>query len=442
MTEKTKYARVTTSIPGPKSKALLEEWHHYEADKTGYQAQIAVHHGNGAMLEDVDGNRFIDWTSGVLVTNIGHCHPKLVTAVQEAASRMLNVYEYCNEYRVNAAKALVRAAPEHLNSCFFLSVGSEATDAAMKIMKKYMSKFEIITFFGGFHGRTQSTASAGGLAKPKKGFGPATPGVIRTPFPYCYRCPFKSDPKVCGFMCLEFLDDVVRANSTDSLAGLIVEPYLGTAGFIFPPEGWLPRLEKWVRERGILFTLDEVQSSYGRTGQMWAMTGENLTPDIVTVAKGLGNGIPISALLMRKDVVDQALGKGELGSTYGANPVSCAAVIAVLEIMQSERIVENATLIGEIFKERLTGLLDKAPHLGDVRGKGLVWGLEMVEDKTTKVPAAPLTLQLIDQCAQKGLLVGCVGVFGNVIRVAPPLVINEAQAHESLDIMEEVITAL
>ncbi|MCX6030805.1 MAG: aspartate aminotransferase family protein [Chloroflexi bacterium] len=442
MTPTTKYTNVTTPIPGPQSKALLDEWHRYEADQTGYQAQVAIHHGEGAMLEDVDGNRFIDWTSGVLVANVGHAHPKLVKAVHEASARMLNIYEYCSEYRVRAAKALVQAAPAHLDTCFFLTVGSEATDSAMKIMKRHSGKFEIIGFHGGFHGRTMSTASAGGMAKPKRGFGPATPGVIRTPFPYCYRCPFKSQPDRCGFMCLDFLDDVVRANSTDSLAGLMVEPYLGTAGFIFPPEGWMPQLEKWIREKKILFALDEVQSSYGRTGKMWAMEWEGLTPDIVTVGKGIGSGIAASALLVRKAVMDRALGKGELGSTYGGNPVSCAAVIAVLDIMQSEKLVENAHAMGLIFKERLVGMVEKAAHLGDVRGRGLVWGLELVADKKTKEPAPALALKLIDSCARKGLLIGAVGNYGNVIRVAPPLVINEDQAHESLDIMQAALVSL
>jgi 4-aminobutyrate aminotransferase / (S)-3-amino-2-methylpropionate transaminase / 5-aminovalerate transaminase len=287
-----------------------------------------------------------------------------------------------------------------------------------------------------------STGSAGGMTKPKKGFGPTTPGIIRTPFPYCYRCPFKSQPEQCGFMCLEFLDDVVRANSTDSLAGLIVEPYLGTAGFIFPPAGWMPKLEEWIREKGILFTLDEVQSSYGRTGKMWALEWEGLTPDIVTVGKGIGSGVSVSALLLRQNVIDGALGKGELGSTYGGNPVSCAAVIAVLEIMKNDHILENVANLENIFRSRLLEIKERAPHLGDVRGKGLVWGLELVEDRQSKTPAPDLTKKLIDRCAEKGLLVGSVGVFGNVIRVAPPLIINEEQAYESLAIMETAITGL
>jgi len=433
---------VVTEIPGTKSKALINKWKKYEADKMGYQAQIAVDHGKGVLLFDVDGNSFIDYTSGVLVTNLGHCHPKLVRAVQKATERMLNVYEYCNEYRVNASETLVKAAPDHLDRCFFLSTGSEATDSAMRIMKRASGKYEIITFYGGFHGRTQSTASAGGIFKTKKGFGPATPGIIRVPYPYCYRCPFKSSPEKCGFLCLEFLDEAVRANSTDSLAGLIIEPYLGTAGFIFPPEGYMPELEKWIRQKKLLFTLDEVQSSFGRMGHMWAMEHECLTPDIVSVGKGLGGGVPVSALLMRSELIDKALGKGELGSTFGGNPVSCAAVIEVLKIMKEDKIIVNVRKIEKIFKEKLFDLLEMAKYIGDIRGRGLVWGVELVEDKSTKKPATKLVKKLITKCAENGLLIGSVGIFGSVIRIAPPLVINEEQALESLDIFKKCIMTL
>lgn len=437
-----KYANVSTQIPGQRSKTLIEEWKKYEADKMGYQAQIAIDHGKGAMLFDVDGNSFIDYTSGVLVTNVGHCHPTLVKSIQEASAKMLNVYEYCNEYRTKASKALVEAAPEHLDKCFFLSTGSEATDAAMRIMKRVFGKYEIITFYGGFHGRTLPTANAGGLFKMKKGFGPTIPGIIRVPYPYCYRCPFKSSPHKCGFICLEFLNETVKANSTDSLAGVLVEPYLGTAGFIFPPDGYMPRLEKWIREKGIIFTLDEVQSSFGRMGYMWAMEHEGLTPDIVTIGKGVGSGVPVSALLMRKEIIDKALDKGELGSTYGGNPVSCAAVCAVLEIIKKDKIIENVRKIEKIFKEKLLNLLEKVRYVGDIRGQGLVWGIELVKDKSTKEPEAILTKKLIDSCAENGLLIGGVGIFSNVIRIAPPLVINEEQAEESLDILEKCTMSL
>ena len=436
------FSSVHTSIPGPGSEKLLSEWRKYEADKTAYQAQVAIERGSGAMLYDVDGNAFIDWTSGVLVTNLGHSPKLLVNAIEKAARDMLNVYEYCNPYRVNAAKALVQAAPDHLDKCFFLTTGSEATDSSVRIMKRYSGGFEVISFHGAFHGRTISTASIGGLYKHKRGFGPTVPGSIRVPYPYCYRCPFKIKIETCKLVCLEFIDDVVQANSTGSLAGVIIEPYLGTAGFVFPPKGYLPELEKWVRSKGLIYTLDEVQSSYGRTGEMWAMSHEALTPDIVAVGKGIGSGVNVSALLMRSEVVDKAMGQGEIGSTYGGNPVSCAAVSAVLEIMESERVLDNVRAISEIFAQRLPGLLEVNAHVGDVRGMGLVWGIELVEDKESKTPAPKLVRKLIDLCAQKGLLIGGVGIFGNVVRVAPPLIISKAQAHESIDIMFECVKDL
>ena len=437
-----RYASVQAAVPGPNSQKALELWKTYESDKTGYQAQVAIDYGKGAMLYDVDGNAFIDWTSGVLVTNIGHCHPALVEAVREASGKILNVYEYCSPYRANAAKDLVEAAPKHLDSCFFLTTGSEATDAAARIMKRYTNNYELVSFFGGFHGRTLSTASLGGLKKTKKNMGPMVPGAIRVPYPYCYRCPVGCKKETCNMLCLSLLDDIVQANSTGSLAGLIVEPYLGTAGFVFPPSGYLPMLEKWVKDKKIPYTVDEVQSSYGRTGAMWASEGEGLTPDIITIGKGIGSGVSVSALLFSKQLIDKALEKGELGSTYGGNPVSCAAVSAVLKVIREENIFENVRKIGEIFKSRLMNLTDASPYVGDVRGRGLVYGIELVEDKKTKEPAPRLTAKLIDLCAQKGLLIGSVGVYGNVIRVAPPLVINEDQANESIDIMNACIRLL
>jgi 4-aminobutyrate aminotransferase / (S)-3-amino-2-methylpropionate transaminase / 5-aminovalerate transaminase len=436
-----KFTDVHTSLPGPKSRELMERWGKAETQTTGIQAPIAVDRGEGAIIFDVDGNRFIDWTSGVLVANVGHCHPKLVASVQQASQKILNCYEYPTEYRVAAAEKLVASAPEHLDTCFFLSTGGEATDAMMRIMKRKTGNFEIVSFFGSFHGRLYAPASAGGISKIKYGLGPAMPGIIRSPFPYCYRCPFKSEPHRCQMLCLEFLDDVVSANSTGSLAGLVTEPYLGTAGFIFPPEGFMPRLEKWIREKKILFALDEVQSSFGRGGKQWFMEWENLTPDIAAAGKGIGSGITQSAIVARSEVM-KCFGKGELSSTSGGNPVACAATIAVLDILREENLCERAQRFGKIMKDRLTRLMDRSDYLGDVRGKGLVMGMEVVEDKKTREPSSRLCQEIVLRCAEKGLLVGIVGIHSNVIRVGPPLVISEEEVNESLGIMEEVMTSL
>ena len=436
-----KYAKVNTIIPGNKSRAVLEQWRNNEADKLGYQAAVALERGEGAMLFDVDGNAFHDWTSGVLVANIGHAHPKLTAAISEAASKFLNVYEFINPYRAQAAEDLVKAAPKHLDCCFFTSTGSEATDTAARLMKKITGKFEIVSMFGGFHGRTIATAGLGGLSKIKAKMGPMVAGSLRVPYPYCYRCPFRQKKETCGFLCLEFWDDIIRANSSDSMAGLIMEPYQGSAGFLFPPDGFLPLVEKWARGKGMLFAIDEVQSAYGRTGWQWASDREGLKPDIITVGKGIGCGVPVAALLLKKDQIKD-LGRGDLGSTYGGNPVSCAAVSVVLKIMKEEDIIANVKRIEKIFLKRLKEIEEKSKFAGEIRGRGLVYGIELVNDKSTKEPSPEKTRMLIDICAQNGLLVGSVGTFGNVIRVAPPLIINEEQAYESLDIMEACIKEL
>ena len=434
-------ANVSGPLPGPKSAELIQRWRKAEANTTGYQAQVVWDSAEGVVVTDVDGNRFIDWTSGVLVTNIGHCHPKLVAAVRDAVGKLINNYECPTESRVLAAETLVAHLPEHLDQCFFLTTGSEATEGAMRIMKRKTGCFEVIGFHGGFHGRTAHAAAAGGLTGPKRGYGPTVPGIIRVPFPYPYRSPVGGGDAGLIDFCMSQLEETVRANSTGSLSGIIVEPYLGAAGFIFPPDGYLTELEKWCRGKDILFTLDEVQSSYGRTGKLWAMEWEGLTPDLVAIGKGIGNGVPTAAIAGRSDVFD-TLGPGEMSSTVGGNPVSSAAVRAIFEVMDEENLADRSLKMGELMKARLLEIQDKSRTLGDVRGKGLVMGLELVHSKTTKEPAPLLVRKLIDTCADNGLLIGSVGIFGNVVRVAPPLTISEAEAHESLDIMEASLLSL
>lgn len=429
-------------LPGPLGKALLDQWHKYEADVVGYQAPVVWDHGRGCVVTDVDGNTYIDWTSGVLVTNVGHCHPHLVEITQEATAELLNNYECANAYRIEAARRLVEALPPHLDRCFFLSTGSECIEAAVRMMKRKMGKFEILSFEGGFHGRTTAALSVGGLPGPKRQYGPTLPGVIRAPFPNPYRDPYgwcTDGPDFRRYF--EHLDTIVLANSTGDLAGAIVEPYQGAAGFVFPPTGWLAKLEEWIRRRDILFALDEVQSSYGRTGTMWAMEHENLEPDIVTIGKGIGSGVPVSAVAARSEVF-ACLQKGEMSSTLGGNPVASAAAIAVLDIMKKDRLVENAAAMGPYMKQRIEAVAETCPYLGDVRGMGLVMGLEFVKDKRTREPAPELIQPLIEACANHGLLIGSVGMYGNVIRVAPPLVITRDEIDESVSILGKVLANL
>ena len=435
-------ANVKGPLPGPKSKVLLEQWHKYEADVTGYQAPLVWDHGKGMVVTDVDGNIYLDWTCGVLVTNVGHCHPHLVAAVQKAAGRLLNNYECANVERIEAAKRLVQALPKHLDKVFFLSTGAEATEAAARLMKRRSGKFEIVSFEGGFHGRTTAAAAMGGMPGPKRGYGPTLPGAIRAAFPNPYRDPLgfcDGSPQFKKYF--DYLDITMAANTTGSLAGVIVEPYQGASGFIFPPKGWLKKLEEWTHARGLLLAIDEVQASYGRTGKMWAIEHENIQADILTIGKAIGCGVPVSAVAATSDVFS-CLHKGELSSTLGGNTVSSAAVCAVLDIYEKEPLVENSAKMGAYMKPRLTAMAEKCPYLGDVRGMGLVMGLEFVKDKKTKQPAPELIHPLIDDAANHGLLIGSVGFYGNVIRVAPPLTITQAEADESLAIMEGCLQRL
>lgn len=434
--------RIKTAIPGPRGADLLKKWRRYEADVTGYQAQVVWESARGCLVNDVDGNVFIDWTSGVLVTNVGHCHPHLVKATQAASEDLLNNYECATTYRTEAAERLVKVLPKPLDICFLLSTGSEAIEAGLRLMKRYTGKYEILSFEGGFHGRTPGAASVGGLGGPKRNYGPTIPGVIRAPFPNPYRDPLgfcDGGPEFDKYF--DHLDTIIATNSTGSLAGVIVEPYQGAGGFIFPPQGWLKNLREWARKKGILFALDEVQSSYGRTGRMWAAEHEDLQPDLLALGKGIGSGVSVSAICSTSEIF-ACLSKGEMSSTYGGNPVSSAAVTAVLDIFESEPLVENSRDMGAYMKGRLLEMAEHCPWLGDVRGMGLVMGMEFVKDKQTKEPALELIRPVIDACAAKGLLVGSVGLYGNVLRVAPPLVITRELADESLAIMDEVLGGL
>jgi 4-aminobutyrate aminotransferase/(S)-3-amino-2-methylpropionate transaminase len=433
---------IKTKIPGPKGKELINEWHTYEADVAGYQAQVVWKSAKGCVVHDVDGNSYLDWTSGVLVTNVGHCHPHLVSAITRASQDLLNNYECANTYRIEAAKRLVSALPPHLKKCFFLSTGAEAIEGALRLMKRKSGKFEILSFEGGFHGRTPGAAAVGGMQGPKRLYGPTIPGTIRAIYPNPYRDELGLCDESAGFKkYFSYLDHLIAANSTGSLAGVIVEPYQGAGGFVFPPEGWLKKLFEWTRANGLLFTLDEVQSSFGRTGKMWAMEHEGIQPDIVALGKGIGSGVAVSAVCATESVFS-CLKKGEMSSTYGGNPIANAAVIAVLEIFEKENLVEHSARMGDYIKKGLRDIAGKCKYLGDVRGRGLVMGIEFVKDKRTKDPAPELIRLVIDRCAENGLLVGSVGMYGNVIRVAPPLVITKEQADESLAAMERVVLSL
>lgn len=424
-----------------KTKELLGISHKYEPSCMSWQAPVVWDHAQGAEIWDVDGNHYIDWTSGVLVANVGHAHPVLAEALAVQAKRLLNTYDFPTPERLNLARKVIEQTPSHLDKVFFVATGSEATDAALRIVKRYTNKFEVLAFWGGFHGRSFGPMSVAGITGIKKNFGPLIPGGIFAPYPYCYRCPFEKSYPDCNIFCLDYLDRLVETESTGSLAGLIVEPYQGAAGFVFPPEGYLKKLEEWAQKRNVVFILDEVQSSFGRTGKMWALEHEKLEPDVLCLGKGIGSGVPIAAVVTRSEIIS-CLDPGEMSSTLGGNPLSCAGALAVFEIIEREKLVQKAAENGKYLQEKLFRLKDKYPIIGDIRGRGLVYGIEFVKDREIKEPAPDLAKDIVLKCVEYGLMVGKLGMYGNVMRVAPPLVITPELIDQSVSILEKVLSGL
>ena len=376
--------KIVTELPGPKSREYLAQSQEYEPVCLGSQAPVVWQEAHGCTIIDVDGNEFLDWCSGVLVTNVGHCHPDYVRPVKEQCDRLFNCYEFLTPQRARLAEKVIEISPSWLDKVFFVTTGSDATEAAIRIARRYTGKWEVLAFHGAFHGRTMGAASAGGSLGVKAGYGPMVPGFIHSPFPYCYRCPLGQEScETCGFKCLEFIDWVISKESTGQLGAVITEPYQGGAGSIIPPPGWFEKLDEWRCEKGLLFILDEVQSSFGRTGKMFAMEHYGIQPDLVTLGKGLGSGVPCSAVLGRSEVMD-ALPPGSMGSTNGGNPLSCQAALAAIDIIQRESLVENSARLGEVMRQAFVEMQGKYEQLGDVRGQGLVLGLEIVKDRASK----------------------------------------------------------
>jgi 4-aminobutyrate aminotransferase-like enzyme len=419
---------IKTELPGPKSLVYLEYSQKYEPHSMSEQVPVVWNRAVGATVEDVDGNWFIDFTSGVLVTNIGHC--------------LYNCYDFVTPWRAMLAKKLVEITPENLDKAFILTTGSETIEAAIKLARRYKSGYEIISFYGAFHGRTYGGMSVGGKMSTKKGFGPTIPGTIHVYFPYCYRCAFDKTFPECNYWCFQSLDLAVETQSTGEIAALITEPYQGGAGSIIPPPGYLKKLENWCKEHDVLFILDEVQASFGRTGYMFALERENLRPNLLCLGKGIGSGVPLSALVGETKIMD-VLESGSMSSTYGGNPLSSRAGLVAIDIIEKENLVENSVKIGEHMLNRFKEIQQKCDIIGDVRGQGLVLGLEIVHDKKTKEPAPDFTKKIINECYKKGLiLIAPIGYHGNVIRIAPPLMISQELADKGLDIFDSVIMGI
>jgi 4-aminobutyrate aminotransferase/(S)-3-amino-2-methylpropionate transaminase len=400
----------------------------------------------GAAIYDVDGRELIDFAGGIGVMNVGHSHPKVVAAIKEQAEKFTHTCFHVVMYEpyVELARKLCSLTPGIFpKMAIFANSGAEAVENTVKIARHFTKRPAVIAFEAGFHGRTYLAMTLTSKVKPYKfGFGPFVPEVYRMPFAYCYRCPFGLKYPGCDVACADYLKDFFISHvAAESTAALVVEPITGEGGFITPPPEYFPRLSQICRDHGIVLVADEIQTGMGRTGKMFAMEHWGVEPDLVSVAKSLAAGMPLSAVVGRKEMMNSPQ-VGGLGGTYGGNPLCCQAALAVLEVFEEENLLQKAQALGKKLRQRLEILQSQFEIIGEIRGKGPMLALELVKDRETKEPANTEAKTLVKYCYEKGLIILSCGNFDNVIRTLMPLVITNEQLERGLTILEEGLTAL
>ena len=432
-TNRSEYLRKMRSIVVPRGPYNL----------TPFFAEKAV----GALIYDVDGRELIDFSGGIAVMNVGHSHPKVVAAIKDQAEKFTHTCWHVIMYEpyVELADRLCALTPGSFHKmALFLNSGAEAVENAVKIARYHSGRPGVIAFEHAFHGRTYMAMSLTSKSKPyKQGFGPLADQIHRIPYGYCYRCSFGLKHPDCNLFCAEFLKGQFSGGSVDpeQFAAMIVEPVLGEGGFVVPPPGYLGRLNAICREHGIVFIADEIQTGAGRTGRLFAVEHADLEPDLICLAKSFAAGMPLSAVVGRKELMD-APGVGGLGGTFAGNPVSCRAALAVLDVIYQENILTRAEVLGNRLRTRFEEWMTKYEVIGDVRGLGAMNALELVRDRETKEPATEEAAALTRFCYERGLVVLPCGTYGNVIRVLVPLVVGDEELERGLTIMEEGLADL
>ncbi len=414
---------------------LLEKDRELISPTFGRYTDLVVDTAEGAWLHTMDGRSVLDFTCGIGVTNLGHRHPAVVRAVHEQIDRLWHVSGTTHHPQlVAAAEALVNVTPPGLNSVFFCNSGAEAVEGALKLARRATGRTEIIAFLGAFHGRTYGAVTlTASKARYHTGMGPFLPGVHHVRYPYCFRMCSHGPSEPCPIAAGEELELLFRTLvPPESVAAIVVEPIQGEGGYVVPPDGFLTRLREICDAHGILLVADEVQTGFGRTGRMFAVDHSAVVPDIMCVAKGMGNGLPIGGIVAKASVMSK-WHPGEHGTTFGGNPVACAAATVVIETLRNERLPERAAALGERVLERARGWQAKHPHLGDVRGRGFMIGLEFMEGKR---PAPELTQRILHAALERDLLLLACGVDENVIRMIPPLTISEQELEKGMDVLE------
>jgi 4-aminobutyrate aminotransferase len=402
---------------------------------------LVVASAKGRTVVDEDGKSYLDCFSGISVVNAGHNHPKILAAAREQMEKLVHCCSSVYQVPVvgRLAEALAGVAPNGLSKSFFSNSGAEAIEGAMRLAKQATGRREFVALGFGFHGRTIGTLSLTGNVARKRGNGPYLPGVAFGPAPYCYRCPLGLQYPDCDLACAHALRDVVRQQTSGDVAAFVAEPVLGEGGLIAPPDGYFEIAARIFHEDGALFVVDEVQTGFGRTGRMFGIDhSPEAKPDVVALAKGLAAGFPLGAFLA-KEPVSEALKPGDHLSTFGGNPISCAAALANLDVIREEKLVENSAARGAELLARLKKLEDGSAGVGEVRGRGLMIGLELVKDRNTKEPAADRAKAVRATLRERGILVGTGGAYGNVVRLQPPLSITAEEADRAASALEAVL---
>jgi 4-aminobutyrate aminotransferase len=427
------------------TEEIFQKYRQYIVTSSVKQIEpIVVTEGKGALVRALDGKEYLDCFSGISVANTGHCHEKVVNAIKEQASKLLHccTYQYYVAPPAELAERLAKVVPKGLQKTFFSNSGAEAIECALKMGRKFTKKHEIIALMCSFHGRTLGTLSVTGQwGRRRYDMGPYLGGVSFAPAPYCYRCSLGQTYPGCGIRCAEMIEDIIEYSSSNNVAEFIAEPILGEGGILVPPQEYFTTVKKILDRHGIIFIVDEVQTGFGRTGKMFAIEHYDVTPDIICLAKGIASGMPLGACTARADIAD-SYEPGDHLSTFGGNPVSCAAGIATLEVMLEQDLPRQSRVKGEYLMKRLRELQAKEPLIGEVRGKGLMIGAELVEEPKNKTPAPAKATKIKELMRGKGILVGAGGVKGNVLRIQPPLVITEQQMDTLIDRLTESMKAV
>jgi 4-aminobutyrate aminotransferase len=425
-------------LPGPRAQAIIERDRKVVSPSYTRGYPLVVERGEGCMIEDVDGNRFLDFNAGIAVVATGHCHPRVVEAIQRQAARLIHMSgtDFYYEEMIALAEKLAALAPGSVDRrVSFGNSGAEAVEGALKLARYATGRDKVIAFFGGFHGRTMGALSlTARKATQRAGFGPMVPGVVHAPYPYCYRCPMGKQPENCAVECVQFIEQTLFKTiaPADEVAAIVVEPIQGEGGYIVPPQKFFNELARLAKQHGILLVFDEVQSGMGRTGKMWAAEHFGAVPDIMAVAKGIASGMPLGATVARADVMTWP--PGAHASTFGGNPVACQAALTTIALLEEE-LIENAARMGEYLMDRLRTWPSRFACVGDVRGLGLMIGVEFVLDQGTREKAPGVRDAVVDLAFQRGLL--ALGAGENTLRLCPPLVVNREQCDFAIETLEE-----